>query len=265
MAMSYIICHVEKYKRAEITKIEQHNKRLKKESRTNKDIDWSRTKYNIEASRGKYIDCIDKRLNEIPPPVRKRGPKNNYMAEILVSASPEFFANAPINENFRKTYAMDFFNDAKEFIFKKYGKENVLGISIHLDEKTPHMHVDIVPILENKLNPKALFSPTTLTTLQNEIWKEVGQKYGLKRGIPRDKEHRKKHLSVNEYKAKKDAERAQELLNAEQARIDSQWDEILAQDLTDDEINKLYEISLQMVAERRARQEEKMAADFAPK
>lgn len=32
---------------------------------------------------------------------------------------------------------------------KEYGAENILYVTVHMDEKTPHMHFGVVPITED--------------------------------------------------------------------------------------------------------------------
>ncbi|PCR86512.1 hypothetical protein CQA80_11165 [Staphylococcus epidermidis] len=39
-----------------------------------------------------------------------------------------------------------FFEDSKEFLIKEYGAENILYVTVHMDEKTPHMYFGVVPI-----------------------------------------------------------------------------------------------------------------------
>lgn len=248
--MSYVICRISKYKRQGCAKAQAHNWR-QKECRTNKDIDWSRTQYNVYK---KYHDTllqgIDARLSEIPKPKRKRRKDAVYMTEILVTASPDFFGNIVQDKSFYKTMQADYLRDAVNFIKQKYGAENILSYSLHMDEKTPHVHIDIVPIHEDKLNARALFQPGTLEKLQTEIWKNVGAKYGLQRGVPKDKGKRKKHLSVNAYKAKRDAEQQQAEIDAARRRIDAQLREIASMDLTDAELDQVADYAKMLIAQR---------------
>ncbi|WP_323807498.1 plasmid recombination protein [Klebsiella michiganensis] len=53
--------------------------------------------------------------------------------EYVLSASPEWWINA---DSGRKT---DFYQSSMDWLAEKYGRENILVSSIHLDEKTPHM------------------------------------------------------------------------------------------------------------------------------
>src|SRR5699024_11388990 len=42
-----------------------------------------------------------------------------------------------------------FFEYAKEFLEQEYGKDNLLYATVHMDEKTPHMHYGVVPITDD--------------------------------------------------------------------------------------------------------------------
>lgn len=121
------------------------------------------------------------------------------MCSFVLTASPEFFKVATPDKQQR------FFRDFTNFFKDKYGEENVLSAIVHLDETNPHMHLNLIPIVDGKLCAKELFDGQ-LVKLQTEIWKEVGQKYGLERG---KSDNRIEHLSTAEYKAKKILEEAE--------------------------------------------------------
>lgn len=73
-----------------------------------------------------------------------------------------------------------------------------------MDETTPHMHLNFIPITEGRLCAKELCN-RKLAQLQTEVWKKVGEKYGLDRGKPNSQAV---HIDTAEYKAKKIVEDA---------------------------------------------------------
>lgn len=98
----------------------------------------------------------------------------------------------------RDSQTFGFFVDSYRFAMKEWGPENVLGAYVHLDEYTPHMHVQVVPIKEREvtyrgkpvldsdgkvkrktsLSAKTIFSPITL----RQLWKDYAKamkKYGV--------------------------------------------------------------------------------------
>lgn len=99
-----------------------------------------------------------------------------------------------------KTHA--FFVDSLRFIQNRYGDANVVSATVHIDEKTPHMHAYFAPEFEGKLSAKNLFAPKRkeLTHLHTDFAKQVGEKYGLKRGIEGSLA---KHISSERFNAEK--------------------------------------------------------------
>lgn len=76
---------------------------------------------------------------------------------------------------------------------------------VHIDETTPHLHLNLVPIQNGRLCCKDLFNRTELTKLQTDFHEAVGKRWNLERGkegSPR------KHLSTAEYKAQKIIQKA---------------------------------------------------------
>lgn len=62
----------------------------------------------------------------------------------MLTASPEWFTAGGKPGQFA--------NEALEFVKKKFGAENILTASLHLDEKTPHLQVLLTPIVEKKVS-----------------------------------------------------------------------------------------------------------------
>lgn len=44
---------------------------------------------------------------------------------------------------------------AKEWAIKEFGEENVVGVDLHTDESSPHVHVVVTPVQDGKLQAKA--------------------------------------------------------------------------------------------------------------
>lgn len=123
----------------------------------------------------------------LPEKVRK----NAVVAiETVITASPEWFEKATSAE--RK----EFFGQSEDWVRKFFGNENVLNVAIHRDEKTPHMHVIAMPIVDGKLNAKALIGGTKyrMRDLQDDFYASLSKKLGLDRGISKEEtgsKHRK--------------------------------------------------------------------------
>lgn len=87
-------------------------------------------------------------------------------------------------------WALDVYN----WCCRRYGKENIIGFQVHLDETSPHIHALIVPV---GVHPKsgrecvmwsAKFGKnkyeygSILKEMHTSLYEEVGSKYGLERG-----------------------------------------------------------------------------------
>ncbi|MCR6841202.1 plasmid recombination protein [Bacillus thuringiensis] len=72
--------------------------------------------------------------------------------------------------------------------------------SVHVDEKTPHMHVGMVPVNEKqKLSAYSFFkNKSEFHDLQDKIYEHVKEKgFDIERGVSSDR----KHLSTQRFKA----------------------------------------------------------------
>ena len=70
----------------------------------------------------------------------------------------------------------------------------MISAVVHLDETTPHLHLNFVPINNGRLSSKSLFDRQKLAQLQTELWEQVGKKYGLQRGTNQYKNHIAPHF-----------------------------------------------------------------------
>ncbi|MFS8630041.1 MAG: plasmid recombination protein, partial [Bacillales bacterium] len=137
----------------------------------------------------------------------------------MISASPEFF------EGLSPEREKAFFQSNLAFLQERYGKENVMYAVVHKDEKTPHMHVGVVPITkEKKLSAKQIFNKVEMKQLQEAIGRH-NEKWGLLRGEPSDK----KYLEMNQFKreALKQEIKELEIQKAEHEQASKQIEERL--------------------------------------
>lgn len=192
--MSYSICRIAKIKSGGVTGIQIHDRREKDVSHTNKDIDWSRTHENVTLieRQGTFQRAVKERIDglDLKRAVRKDA---TVMVQAMITSDKAFF------DGMTKPEQVEFLKKGYEFIKDRYGEENVVSATIHMDEKTPHVHVNFVPVTEDgRLSAKDLFGPKDLRTLQddfNRYCRENG--YDLERGDP---ESKAKHLEVAKYK-----------------------------------------------------------------
>ena len=168
----YGILRFAKYKGPEIGRIEAHNERTKENYASNPDVDTERSKYNFHLVKpnGKYRAEAEKQIAEVGCRTRTDSVR---VVETLITASPEFFKDK------KKAQIREYFEHALNFIQKHVPKERIISAVIHVDEKTPHMHLSFVPITEDgRLSAKDIVgNRKKLTWWQDEFWKHMVKKY----------------------------------------------------------------------------------------
>lgn len=192
---------MKKFHHDDIPPVEKENERDETYQGINSKIDSTRTKDNIHLVKREqtYLGYINQRIKELGCRTKK---DTVLMCSMLVSASPDFFKDM-LPEHIREYYAMCY-----RFFAKRYGEENIISAVVHTDETTPHMHLNLIPVLDGRLCCKHLFERAPLQKLQTDIYEQVGKYWGLERGKAGSKT---KHLDVAEYKVKMAEEKAAEI------------------------------------------------------
>ena len=178
MKAQYAILRFAKYKGPEIGHIESHNERTKEKYASNPDIDTTRSHLNFHlvTPEQKYRAESEKQIAKAGCRTRSDSVR---VVEALVTASPEFFKGK------KKSEVKAYFTEALEFIQKYQSKDTIISAVVHMDEKTPHMHLCFVPLTEDKrLSAKEIVgNKKKLTWWQDEFWKHMVKKYpDLERG-----------------------------------------------------------------------------------
>jgi len=151
------------------------------------------------------IDDVKERLGSTGVPIRK----DSVLAiDVFATASPEFFVrNHP--DDIR---CKEFQRSLVDFLYKEFGKDNVVSLRAHHDETSPHWHATIVPIrektikvgrqvkterTENRLCAKDWLGGDrhTLSKLQTRFANEM-KHLGLERGIQGSQA---KHVAVKQF------------------------------------------------------------------
>ena len=101
------------------------------------------------------------------------------VVESLVTASPEFFKGK------KKAEIKAYFQEALDFIREHQDPKTIISAVVHMDEKTPHMHLCFVPLTEDgRLSAKEIVgNKKKLTQWQDRFWEHMVKKYpDLERG-----------------------------------------------------------------------------------
>ena len=88
----------------------------------------------------------------------------------------------------------------------RFGEENILSFIVHLDERSPHIHADLVPVNDKgRISFSSVFSGrdkyeySKRTLALHDAFAEVNRNWGLRRGDSVAVTHRK-HRSTEEYR-----------------------------------------------------------------
>jgi len=209
--MSYGILRIEKYTAGSVKGLENHDKRLK-QCNSNPDINNDISCYNYDLqgnSSQSYQQAISSRIKELQ--LRKAVRKDAIvMAQCLVTSDKDFF------DRINRSQQEMFFKKSLEFVKERYGEKNIISATVHLDEKTPHIHINFIPVTnDNRLSAKSLLNKVDFQSLQDDFYKKVCQYFGLERGV---KGSIAQHLAMPRFK-KVTLERDIELLNNEKQEL----------------------------------------------
>lgn len=199
--MSYSIIRVSKVKTGtNTTGIQKHVQR-ENNNYENEDIDHSKTYLNydlVNANKQNFNNLIDEKIEQNYTGKRKIRTDAIKHIDGLITSDNDFFDNQTPEDT------KQFFEYAKEFLEQEYGKDNLLYATVHMDEKTPHMHYGVVPITDDgRLSAKEVVgNKKALTAFQDRFNEYVNQRgYDLDRGQSRQVTNAK-HDQVNRYKQK---------------------------------------------------------------
>lgn len=205
--MSHSIIRVQKMKSTALKGIQFHNQR-EKESQTNPDIRTEDAYLNYDLIHGdKKLDYkkeIQQVISENVKSEKKIRKDAVLLSEFLITSDSSFFANLTPDEQKR------YFETAKDFIADKYGEQNIIYATVHNDEKTPHMHVGLVPVTDDgRLSAKDVFgNRMQFVKLQDDFNAHVkAHGFDLERGVSSGRKHldMAKFKAMTAYEAEKEA------------------------------------------------------------
>lgn len=193
--MSFAVARMTKLKADNLVGIGNHDQR-KTTNHSNEDIDVSRSHLNYDLVAGRtdnFKTDIEAYINENKASKRAVRKDAVLVNEWILTSDKDFF------EQLDEVETRKYFETAKQYFADNYGDENIRYAVVHMDEKTPHMHMGIVPFDDDKrLSAKRIFNREALQRIQEELpqyLKENG--FDVQRG---NKNKERKNLSVPEYK-----------------------------------------------------------------
>ena len=223
--------------------------------------DWYRRKLNFEVVHGKIKpitsqriplhERIQNRLAELGFKGYKNGARNapNVIMDFVIGGNRErmremAFGNQVVNfENsdeknsavVRQKEIENWALDTYRWAANRYGEENIIGFNVHLDETTPHIHMQVIPVAEMKKRGRLKAGQgrgTKMTVsfagvvgknqeeysayktqMHTDYFLQVGHKYGLERGTffddltPEEQAKRIGHMTKAQFNAYMKAEK----------------------------------------------------------
>lgn len=128
-----------------------------------------------------YAEGIDSELKKYSATGKNIRTNAVVAIEYLLTASPEFFDSGAKNE--RDERLKNWCEAQIEFVKKEHGAENIACMYLHLDEKSPHIEVFVVPIdPKGKLNCKHFLGARNALSMLQTKYATHNAKFGLKRG-----------------------------------------------------------------------------------
>lgn len=185
-------------------------------SNANGRIDRTREHLNFEIVRGGRVQAVDKTRSipdKLADSLRSRGitdpnakfveePKIRSVVDFIISGSHDRltelafgtqqidFSQGADNSAIRRCPEVEqWAKDMYDVLCGRYGEDNILSFIVHLDERSPHIHADIVPVTDgNKVSFKQLFvgkdkyEYRQKTLELHDAFAKVNERWGLERG-----------------------------------------------------------------------------------
>ena len=200
--MSYLVLHMDKFKRESLRGIQSHNRRVRR-SHSNPDIRYEKSVKNYDLHQPElrdYAQAVQARIEalNLPKAVRKDAVA---LCGLIVTSDLPFFARLPPEEQRR------FFEESRDFLAQFVGRDDAISAMIHRDEKTPHMHFLHVPVTpDGRLNANKIYTRQSLRKLQAGLPAHLQSRgFVIERGVEQTPGSAKRHLDTREFKQQQEA------------------------------------------------------------
>ena len=192
--MSHSILRIERIKSfSDTTGIQKHVQR-ETENYTNQDIEKEKTHMNFDFINSENVDFNEKvkdRIENGYTGKRKVRSDAIKLVDGIITSDSAFF------DNMHHLDTEYFFEHTLEFLKEEFGEKNIMYATVHLDEKTPHMHFGFVPLTgDGRLSAKDVIgNKKQMSALQDKFNDFVNERgYNMQRGesaISSEREHQR--------------------------------------------------------------------------
>lgn len=212
---NFLVTRIENYKMSSAIKVDiekDHNEKYK-----NPDCDKSKTHENIilEHDKAKDGKNLSQYINDYREEHNVQGrmttagkekSQTNVLTQCVITASKEFI------DSLSKSEQIDFFKDGLQAFKEMYPTYHIVDAIIHFDEKTPHMHINALPLYYNPERDFFQFSTTKTQVgkfhyrdFQDHMYNSMSRMWDIERGISREE---RAHMDKKEWQQLKDREQS---------------------------------------------------------
>lgn len=217
---NYLIARIENYKMADaggVGKEQERDKNYIDKYYNNPDFDKNKISENITLVHDKERDgkTWERYIREyhsehLEGRLTTKGcdkSQTNVLTQFMITASADYINGMSKSEQTR------FFRDAFRSLQEQYPSYHWVEVTIHNDEKNPHMHALALPVYHDKEKNRDILS-TTKTQQGREHYREFQDRlhhdmtrygYNVERGV---RGSEREHLSVKEFKELQEREKA---------------------------------------------------------
>ena len=180
--------HYEKFKgKADVRRVLEHSDRgqegVSEHEHSNDKIDPERSHLNYELKDRGGLSAVEyhrKRIEQIAEETKQRTGKALRKDAVTLCS---WAVTAP--QDLPEDKQEDFFRECYAWFSERYGEDNIVTAAVHLDETSPHLHLQFTPIIEDKdgtrrLCAKDLETRRTLQTVHQKLEKHLTQELGCK-------------------------------------------------------------------------------------
>lgn len=169
----YFMAHLKKNTRGSVKGLSTHFER-KTDNHSNEEIDVSRSHLNkdLMQDNSDMISRFDERLENVYCMKRE---DVKALGTWVVTLPDELKNESQNNQN-------KFFEEIKEFLDERYGKENAVCAVVHYDETTPHLHYAFIPVTfdekkqREKVSAKEVLNRKDLQSFHDDLDKQLKEK-----------------------------------------------------------------------------------------
>lgn len=201
--------HVQHYRAQQISGIDRHNRRLSiNHSNSNIDVSKSGDNITLKPVTDSLYKDVKKRIDREVLASGNRVTKNSIWVTEICCTLP---AGIKLSETER------YFNEIVKYFESTLGKDNIISAYIHMDETTPHLHLDVTNITpEKRLSRKEIWTRQRLIEIQDQLPTYLQAKgFCVERGDRlEDFEAKKKaHQPLKKYKIYREREKIKKEYN----------------------------------------------------